>query len=648
MFNFSRPVFETNNLNDVDIIFVADLFASDYNGGAELTSQALIDASPYTVGCIHAKDVNIELLKKAYRKFWIFGNFSSLDPQLIPSIISNMKYSVLEYDYKFCKYRSPEKHKFATGTDCDCHEQLNGKLISAFYHGAKSLWWMSEDQKRVYCDHFPFLKEHKNSLVLSSVLSANTLNEIKSLREEHKDTEKNGWVVLGSNSWIKGTDNAVEWCEKKNKDYKIIKGKTHKQFLKELASSKGFVYLPKGNDTCPRAVMEAKLLGCKLQLNDYVQHAKEAWFKKGTRSIEKYLNSSTEKFWSGIKDNINHRFTLSGYTTTKNCVEQKYPFKETIVSMGTFCDEVCVVDGGSNDGTWEELEELQNSDLFRNNDGTSRLKISRVERNWNDKRFAVFDGLQKALARDMCTGDFCWQMDSDEIVAPKDAKMIHNLIENFPANQDLLALPVIEYWGGPEKVRCDVNPWKWRLSRNKDYITHGIPCQLRKLDKDGNLYSAMGSDGCDYIRKDNHKIIPFVTFYKQEAEALRVQSHTNPEALKQYEIWFNDAIENLPPVYHFSWWSLERKIKTYKGYWTKHWNSLYNISLKDTAKNNMFFDKPWSEVTDQEINELANRLRSEMGGWIFHRKIDFDQPTKWLKCNRKIPALMREWCDKNG
>lgn len=69
MFNFSRPVFETNNLNDVDIIFVADLFASDYNGGAELTSQALIDASPYTVGCIHAKDVNIELLKKHIENF---------------------------------------------------------------------------------------------------------------------------------------------------------------------------------------------------------------------------------------------------------------------------------------------------------------------------------------------------------------------------------------------------------------------------------------------------------------------------------------------------------------------------------------------------------------------------------------------------
>lgn len=45
--------------------------------------------------------------------------------------------------------------------------------------------------------------------------------------------------------------------------------------------------------------MEAKLLGCKLQLNDYVQHAKEAWFKKGTRSIENILIAQLRNFGQG-------------------------------------------------------------------------------------------------------------------------------------------------------------------------------------------------------------------------------------------------------------------------------------------------------------------------------------------------------------
>ena len=45
------------------------------------------------------------------------------------------------------------------------------------------------------------------------------LAAIKVLREKYKDTERKGWLVLGSNSWIKGTDAAKVWCEDNNKKY---------------------------------------------------------------------------------------------------------------------------------------------------------------------------------------------------------------------------------------------------------------------------------------------------------------------------------------------------------------------------------------------------------------------------------------------
>ena len=78
--------------------------------------------------------------------------------------------------------------------------------------------------------------------------------------------------------------------------------------------------------------------------------------------------------------------------------------------------------------------------------------------------------MQKALARSLCTKNYCWQQDSDEIVHESDYSKIRNLIKNFPKNVELLALPVIEYWGGPEKVRLDINPVAWRRTDDSDAV----------------------------------------------------------------------------------------------------------------------------------------------------------------------------------
>ena len=107
-------------------------------------------------------------------------------------------------------------------------------------------------------------------------------------------------------------------------------------------------------------------------------------------------------------------------------------------------------------------------------------------------------------------------------------------------------------------------------------------------------------------------------------------------------------INNLPAIHHFSWFNLERKINTYKNYWSKHWQSLYNVSQDDTAENNMFFNKPWSDVTDEEITDLASDLAEKTGGWIFHRKLDLNQPTPYIDCEIGYPSIMENWIKKNS
>ena len=395
------------------------------------------------------------------------------------------------------------------------------------------------------------------------------------------------------------------------------------------------VYLPRGGDTCPRLVIEAHLLGCDLVLNENVQHKDEIWFNtENFFDTEAYLYAARERFWNGIISSMNWEPEISGYTTVYNCIKNDYPWEKTIESMLGFCDEVVVVDSGSDDGTWEKLLDLSSKN--------EKIKSFQNKIDWDHPRFAYHsDGMQKAFARSKCTKEFCWQMDSDEFILPKDYQKIRDLVKRFPKLSELVALPVAEFWGSYDKVRVDINPWKWRVSRNKPYITHGIPKELQRFDDNGDMYTAPGSDTCDYIHKESSERIPFIAYYSEEVEKIRRMSlGGNKEALQKYEEWYNNVIESVPTVYHMSWFDIERKINLYKNFWTKFWLSQYNVPMEDTKENNMFFDKPWSDVSPEEIKNLSQDLAEKMGGWIFHSKINWSAVTPSIKLNHECKEFL--------
>jgi glycosyltransferase involved in cell wall biosynthesis len=607
---------------DADVIFVADAFADSYQGGAELSTEALAESKPdnISLGRFLSSQITLELLEKHQDKFWVFFNVAGLDFNLLPTIIANLQYAVVEYDYKFCKWRSIQKHKHVEGKECDCEKSDHGKLFSAFLLGAKKIFWMSEAQQEIYNKRFPFL-EKVDSTVLSSVFNEDFFVKVNELRLQN--TVKNDtWLILASPSWIKGHEKAISYCKENNLQYEEIWGLSYSNMLDKLNESRGLIFLPEGDDTCPRIVIEAKLLGCELVLNERVQHQSEEWFTSNdVLETESYLYAARDVFWSSINYHMNYEPTISGYTTTYNCIKSNYPWRACIDSLLGFCQEVVVVDGGSSDGTWEELEKWALSE--------SRLKIEQVKRDWTTKRFATFDGLQKAEARKRCTMEFCWQQDADEVLPKADFEKVRKLCINWPKMTDLIALPVVDLWA--DKIRMDVTPWKWRLSKNKGYITHGIPAPLRRLDENGEVFASVGTDGCDYIHAENHSIVPFLNFYVEQANNARIAALMgNKDAKAQYELWFQTIIHTLPTPIHYSWQDIERKITTYKNYWQKHWESLYDIKQEDTAENNMFFDKPWSEVTEEEIKELAAKLSEDSAGHVFHSKIDW---------NNMAPAL---------
>ena len=630
-----------NNFQDADVIFVADMFLEDYGGGAERTTEALFEVATYNTAKVKSSEVNQDLIQQGVGKFWVFFNYSGMDHNLIPLIVANCNYAIVEYDYKFCQYRSIDLHKRETGKNCDCHDQQLGKIISAFLHGSEHIFWMSKRQSEIYHERFPFLQDN-NQTVLSSIFSVDDLEFIERLKNarEKNDWNKNIWAVIDGNSWIKGVEESKTAVTETfpESTVEVLGGLSYYDLLKSLSEFHGLSFHPLGGDTCPRTVIEASLLGLELLINDNVQHVSEAWFSGDVDEIESYLLSRPEVFWDTITNFIERDVVLSGYTTTKNVIESDYPWQASIQSLLGFCDEVVVVDGGSDDGTWEALQYLAESE--------EKLKVYQVKRDWNDYRFAVFDGQQKAVARSLCKGDWCWQMDIDEVVHENDYEKVKKLARQIPKSVKIVCLPVIDYWGKEDKVRVDVNPWKWRLSRNDTHITHDIPAQHRAYDEKGNVYS-LGSDGCDYVHTDNYQPIPHMNFYTPQHEQVRQQimndENFKVQNLPNYENFINAAIKELPTVHHYSWFDIERKINTYKNYWSKHWASLYNKTTEDTPDNNMFFDKSWKDVSDEEIVNLANKMNNELGGWVFHSRVDFNKPTPWYNIDSKHPELIIEW-----
>ena len=166
------------------ILFVSDNFLEEYVGGAELTTDALMRESLIPVTKVLSRNLSIKEMEKHKEDFWVFGNFAFVPEECLIYAAKNLNYGVLEYDYKYCAYRSPEKHAKEHG-ECRCESSRVGKIASIFLSSAKALWWMSKGQMNYYHDKFPFLKNGRN-VVLSSVFSRETLALIETLDVEKK------------------------------------------------------------------------------------------------------------------------------------------------------------------------------------------------------------------------------------------------------------------------------------------------------------------------------------------------------------------------------------------------------------------------------------------------------------------------------
>jgi hypothetical protein len=287
------------------ILWISDYTSLDHIGGAELTTDAYIETLKHVavVEQVKTHALNRSMIDADY-DLVIMDSMTNIRSLIIYDIIKKFKFVSIEYDYNKV---SMNRHVMDTN---EINQYLNGDSEWAMFY--KTFWqhpnrvatlFMSEGQMNIHIEKFndAGLEVDKNSLiVIGSNFTDNAYNLIDKLNKKRAESEswiENDYLVFDSSNPLKGRKETVAYCEEHKINYHLFSNLSPNQLLRLMSKSKGIVYMPTMHDTCPRLLIEAKMLGLDVVTNNYVQNANEAWFRDGdSYSIKNYLLKNKQLF----------------------------------------------------------------------------------------------------------------------------------------------------------------------------------------------------------------------------------------------------------------------------------------------------------------------------------------------------------------
>lgn len=157
---------------------------------------------------------------------------------------------------------------------------------------------------------------------------------------------------------------------------------------------------------------------------------------------------------------------ISGFTMGKNAHKLYYPMRHSIESILPIVDEFVVVLGNSDedDLTKQEVEAI----------GDSKIRI--IETVWDIEKYprGMEHAHQTDLARQECTGDWLFYLQSDEVVHEKDLETIRNRCRELLEEPEVegLLFKYLHFWGDYDHIQ-DSHCWyrnEIRIIRNDPEI----------------------------------------------------------------------------------------------------------------------------------------------------------------------------------
>jgi glycosyltransferase involved in cell wall biosynthesis len=238
-------------------------------GGGELVNEEVIrrlGAHKYSVERRRSQDVTLQFIEDNKDCFFIVGNFIALSEEC-KEFLKDKRYAIYEHDHKYLTTRDPSRFS-------DYFAPNEYIINKDFYSSAAAVLCQSAIHSEVVVKNL--LLDNVVNLGCS-LWEPGTMDYI----EELSSTPKvNKVAVLESTNPIKGTMEAMAYCDQQNISYNLIGSPNYREFLADLATYETLVFFPRTLETFCRFAVEARMLGCKVITNEKIGAISQNWFNK--------------------------------------------------------------------------------------------------------------------------------------------------------------------------------------------------------------------------------------------------------------------------------------------------------------------------------------------------------------------------------
>ena len=277
------------------IIFVADFFSNEINGGGELNNDefiSLVKQRGHEIFPVKSSLLTIDIVKKFADCHYIFGNFLALSPSVYQYILeNNIKYSIYEHDHKYLIARDPSKYEnHVAPKDHLTNVEFYKKAVAIF---CQSKLHQETVQKNLNLDTIHNLSGNLWSLESLSLLRRNSTKDKKKIVS-----------IWNSSNPIKNTAKAVAYCKIKKIPYELLGPLPYEDFLDAMGKNNSFLFFPETMETLCRVVVEARMMNVKTMTNGHLGATSEEWFSLSGLDLVDLMENKRDEIPTYILETI--------------------------------------------------------------------------------------------------------------------------------------------------------------------------------------------------------------------------------------------------------------------------------------------------------------------------------------------------------